>query len=110
MEITRGRPEAAGDLARVSGVKLRVELFSNPTLSWLTFEGERNLGRKGTERKVESCTNPNTPMESESKEREQGQNVKVVKDKVFHPGAEREGGGGVKLGLLRKERESERVH
>lgn len=48
MKVTRGRPKTAGDLAQVCGVKPRVGLFKKPTLSWLTFEEERKLGRKGT--------------------------------------------------------------
>lgn len=97
MEIIRGRPEAAGDLAPVSAVKLGVELLRNLTLSWVTFEEEGN--KKKTREH---------PRKSENKGREQGKTVKVVKGKVFHPGVEgtREvgGGGGVKSGRLEKER------
>lgn len=84
MEIIRGRPEAAGDLAPVSAVKLGVELLRNLTLSWVTFEEEGN--KKKTREH---------PMKSENKGREQGKTVKVVKGKVFHPGVEgtREVGG-----------------
>lgn len=99
MEIIRGRPEAAGDLAPVSAVKLGVELFKNPTLSWLTFEEEGN--KKKTRE---------PPMKSENKGREHGKTVKVVKGKVFHPGVEGTRGGGVMSGRVGKERKTYRVH
>lgn len=92
MKITRGRPKTAGDLAQVSGVKLGVVLFKKPTLSWLTSEEERNLDRKGTKGKYSAIQTqyPNGRQRVRKVEK-----VRVIKDKVFNPGAggrESEGG------------------
>lgn len=102
VEIIRGRPEAAGDLAPVSAVKLGVELLKNPTLSWLTFEQEGN--KKKTRE---------PPTKPEKKGWELGKIVKVVKGKAFHTGVEgTQGFGGVRVessqeGWQRKERRRE---
>lgn len=79
----------------MSGVKLGLGLFKKPTLSWLTSEEERNLDRKGTKGKYSAIQTqyPNGRQRVRKVEK-----VRVIKDKVFNPGAE-----GVKEGRWRKE-------
>ncbi|KAG7229727.1 hypothetical protein INR49_012523 [Caranx melampygus] len=82
-------PSVVSETQAVTARDLRVEQFKSPTLSWLApveeeeEEEEEEPWKKGNKKKSRRLNKPNM----ESKGREQGKEVKVIADRVFHVGA-----------------------
>lgn len=86
MEITRGSPEAAGDLTQVSGVKLGLSQHVTEggavqePYTVMADTGGGGLGRKRTKRKAEPCTQ----VKMESTERgKRGKRSRLLRTKYF---------------------------